>query len=654
MRNGIEAAKRRYHLPAGIDVPEGMTPADRQRLTATVLAAIGRAVPAAAPGGTGAPQAGARPEPRERVDPSRQRGGYATPSYDDGSGHRVVLPVTLSDELFGITVVTRREIEAKVRRVMNRPGVQAGEARTDFARSPGDARATLYKGHFRDDNARLSYALGYFRTLVESGYEDASALFDLMVTYEAWWQSQRVDVVLSGPPTVAEVNRLADLRRRRRAEVVAREAERVRPERERARRSPEDLSRYPDPAAGGPYHDQGIHLPYDMLVPDPDPRVGYSEDEVDRVLHDPRRFEQLYFDATNGFGKARWLVGQFEWQVRIDGAQSAHNVADVLTGRGLVHVLIGTGGFDFGRYGFSPDTASGRRMFTVFAHAFADKANDVRFSNTVINNLLSLWAAGKLTEAAVANVDIRVPTALPLPSEPLALPASEPLALPPGAPEPLGPAAEPLPPFPEPPVEAATSGAGAPSPRRVGFGPRGGAPATSDTGPNVPLSRRTAGFGRPIEPPPSGVSGPGIHQLPAARQVGTGGDAAAGESGNVTSMSAGKRPKRGGGRQPPPLAHEEFERSEQTEQARVRQGAEETARSEGPIVERYPRVEDAIGQVEGKAKVIDRVRTENPGLRNQGFTETWYVEDAGGTQWTVARNPSTGEFTGAHPSSSNY
>jgi len=68
------------------------------------------------------------------------------------------------------------------------------------------------------------------------------------------------------------------------------------------------------------------------------------------------------------------------------------------------------------------------------------------------------------------------------------------------------------------------------------------------------------------------------------------------------------------------------------------------------VVETYPTVESAIGQVEGRATIIDKVPTENPCLRSQGFTETWYVDDAQGTQWTVARNPSTGEFTGAHPS----
>ncbi len=93
---------------------------------------------------------------------------------------------------------------------------------------------------------------------------------------------------------------------------------------------------------------------------------------------------------------------------------------------------------------------------------------------------------------------------------------------------------------------------------------------------------------------------------------------------------------------------------EKWEQAqKARQEQESAPPSGGEIIERYPTKEAAIGQVEGEARVIDVVRTENAGLRAQGFTETWYLEDSNGTQWTVARNPRTGEFTGAHHSSSN-
>jgi phosphate/sulfate permease len=109
-----------------------------------------------------------------------------------------------------------------------------------------------------------------------------------------------------------------------------------------------------------------------------------------------------------------------------------------------------------------------------------------------------------------------------------------------------------------------------------------------------------------------------------------------------------KKGDSGGGGKPRELTDDE-----KWEQAKKALKEQESATSGGEVIERYPTPEAAIGQVEGKARVIDRVRTENAGLRAQGFTETWYVEDANGTQWTVAHNPRTGEFTGAHHSSSN-
>jgi hypothetical protein len=68
----------------------------------------------------------------------------------------------------------------------------------------------------------------------------------------------------------------------------------------------------------------------------------------------------------------------------------------------------------------------------------------------------------------------------------------------------------------------------------------------------------------------------------------------------------------------------------------------------------FNNVRDAIGQIEGEPVVLDKGQTNNPALREQGFTERWYVEDADSIQWTVFRNPKTGKFTGAHPSGSNY
>jgi hypothetical protein len=47
------------------------------------------------------------------------------------------------------------------------------------------------------------------------------------------------------------------------------------------------------------------------------------------------------------------------------------------------------------------------------------------------------------------------------------------------------------------------------------------------------------------------------------------------------------------------------------------------------------------------------VKTDNKGLRAQGFTRTLYVVDSDGVQWTVAHNRRTGKYVTWHPSSSN-
>ena len=370
-------------------------------------------------------QAGLRPHVRAASAvgfAAQLRHGFA----DDQSG-----AADWEDRDLGITVVTIPAIEAKIRTVIDHPGWQVRDGKADFNADPARAKANVYHTHFRNDAERLSYALGAFEGYLGAAGDgvDPGQLFQMMLTYEVQMQRQIVDLVMHAPPTPQEKQKLEQLRRRRRAEAAARAAEQARQEAERARRLPEDISKYncPDPKVSGPYLDQGIALHYDKLVPDPDPRVGFDKNEVLSVLHDPRKFEQLYFDATHGFGKAVWLVCAFESHVGDDARNAAHDVADVTTLHGLVHTLLGTGGYDFGRYGFSPTMPSGRRMFTVFSKAFADEARDVQLSNTVLTNLLNLWAAGKLAEGALANVDTRLPAA---PTEPLPPPRA---ALPGGA-----------------------------------------------------------------------------------------------------------------------------------------------------------------------------------------------------------------------------
>ena len=340
--------------------------------------------------------------------------------------------LTIEDLRLGIKVVTLPEIEAKVRSVIDRPGSQVNQGRADFNESPARARAHLYHSHFRDDGERLSYALGVFRSsLGAGGTVDPVELFGTMMAYEVQMQRRTADLVVHTPPTAAELQTLDQLRQQRRAELAEREAERARQEAEReaerarqeaerAKRAPEDLSKYdcPDFRATGSYSDQGLALPYDKLVPDPDPRKGYDEEEVRKTLREPRRLEQLYYDAANGVGKAAWLACGFETRVQQLAREGVHDVSDITDLRGAAHILLGTGGIDFGLLGFSPQTASGQRMFAVFSEAFAKEANDVRFSNTVLGNLASLWGAGRITRGALAKVDVPTPVA------PLAPPAA--------------------------------------------------------------------------------------------------------------------------------------------------------------------------------------------------------------------------------------
>jgi hypothetical protein len=434
--------------------------------------------------------AGAVVEVRESYDPRRESAGrYAVPSYQHKGEPSAV-------RLGPASGTSGDEREAAIRKVTSHPGAKALEGRADYRADPARADANLRHSHFRDDAERLSYAVGVFRAYLEAGGK--GALADLMTAYES---NPDAYTLLSE----RERDQLRERRKQVRAEEVTWQAEQ---EAERVKRSPEDLSGYPDPAVSGPYLDQGIDLPYDKLVPIPDPRKGYDAREVSRVLEEPPRLEQLYYDVTHGQGRAAWLAVVFESRVRELAAGAVHAVSDPFDRRGLENILFGTIGFDFGRYGFSPHTASGRRMFIVFAQAYADEARDVRLFVTVLNNLLSLAGAGKVAGTALTAVETRIP----IPPDPAP-------ALP-----------KPPPPVPEIPLP--------PARRPIGFRPPDApAPAPkADT-----LSPEVAGFGRPIEPPPPGVPGAGtVRRLPPARTVPPG----TGEGKGVTSMSADKPPGR--------------------------------------------------------------------------------------------------------------
>ena len=107
-------------------------------------------------------------------------------------------------------IIRRSDIEARVRRVMHAPAFAASQAHQDFNASPRLAKANLYQSHFRDDHERLSYALGFFRTLLgmDGTGVNEEQLVAALVDYEAQIEGQTADLVIHSPPTEAERKRL--------------------------------------------------------------------------------------------------------------------------------------------------------------------------------------------------------------------------------------------------------------------------------------------------------------------------------------------------------------------------------------------------------------------------------------------------------------
>jgi hypothetical protein len=471
-----------FHLPDGVDISGDLPPDTRERLTAVVLAGVADAIRSAAPGETVAPQPFGRPDPRERFDPARRLDGYATPSYDDGSGNRVSLP------LDGTPATADDEQRQRERAAERAYYTSTRQSRLDLAAAR---------------QAKLSRDVhGMTGQQIQARWADGREAF--------------TSVALS-PGHGLSVDQIFTIWRldwNDRWTVANETAHRI------ARRQ-FDID----------YGEAALH---GKLGPE------YNRAVVERAA------------AEAMFRQSYWV-----WETLTAAAQVHRNLTlDEINAWALVQDNVTAPIREGGMF-----LSGGGRVLSAAGEPVQVREVDITAGGEAgALRPTRPGAAGSspggrpgLARDFAPPDDLRVEPLGP----PVAIPANrsgEParvLEVSPGAVDTsLGRPA------------TATSQAGAPSPRRIGFGPPGGAPATSDIGPDVALSRPTAGFGRPVEPRPSGVSGPGTHQLPAARQVGAGGDAATGEGGNVTSMSAGKRPGRGGGRRPPPLTQEEFERWE--------------------------------------------------------------------------------------------
>jgi len=71
----------------------------------------------------------------------------------------------------------------------------------------------------------------------------------------------------------------------------------------------------------------------------------------------------------------------------------------------------------------------------------------------------------------------------------------------------------------------------------------------------------------------------------------------------------------------------------------------------GEIYETFKNPADAIGDLNGHARLVSRGPTKNEFWLRRGFFDTEYYLDSNGQKWTVFKNPWTGEYSGGHHSS---
>jgi hypothetical protein len=169
------------------------------RLVTRQLLAGQRALRESGPAG-----GGAQGQVRDRYDPAAEQAAsseYLVASYQQpGSGARARVPLTAprtpGAEQAGSRVVTRAELVAKVSRIVNAPRGSVADGREAFAVSPERAMASLSGTHFRDDDDRLSYALGVFQAqLGARGGGAEGELFAMLLRYEEQVQSQTAHYV---------------------------------------------------------------------------------------------------------------------------------------------------------------------------------------------------------------------------------------------------------------------------------------------------------------------------------------------------------------------------------------------------------------------------------------------------------------------------
>jgi hypothetical protein len=140
-------------------------------------------------------------------------------------------------------------------------------------------------------------------------------------------------------------------------------------------------------APPGSYIDHGLAIDY--------VRVQRDKGYVDKILADPRMFEQVYADAVGGNATARWSVCLFEAVSRGAARQGARKLA------GLRCQTIASCSFQPEKLPYSDATASGVRIFTLIADDFEAEAKRRRVAQEIFGHMLTLFVSTRVLSARI-------------------------------------------------------------------------------------------------------------------------------------------------------------------------------------------------------------------------------------------------------------
>ena len=149
------------------------------------------------------------------------------------------------------------------------------------------------------------------------------------------------------------------------------------------------------------YQDQGVVFSYDRIVSEetmsnPNPQSGFDQSEINRIAHDPRLLEQVYYDAASGNPRARWLVQQYEG---VAGALGRYIARELNAWKCLIINCT----VDWERIIFSPSTRSGRHLRSILSDAFEREARRIGLQREIISHVLMLLVAGATARGVLAR-----------------------------------------------------------------------------------------------------------------------------------------------------------------------------------------------------------------------------------------------------------